>query len=86
MSVVTMERKIEKVIVLYQDSSNPISYWADMSKYKDKAETWLVAAWWNKAEKWPGNGPRRGARQTADVERQAEMNIDLFIYLFIFVT
>ncbi len=33
-----MERKIEKVIVLYQDSSNPISYWADMSKYKDKAE------------------------------------------------
>lgn len=38
MPVVTMERKIEKVIVLYQDSSNPISYWADMSKYKDEAE------------------------------------------------
>ena len=38
MSVVAMERKIEKVIVLYRDSSNPISYWADLSKNKDKAE------------------------------------------------
>lgn len=37
-NALTMERKIEEVIVLYQDSSNPISYWADMSKYKDKAE------------------------------------------------
>lgn len=37
MFVVTMERKIEKVIVLYQDSSNPISYWVDMSQYKDMA-------------------------------------------------
>lgn len=33
-----MKRKIEKVIMLYQHSSNPINYWADMSKYKDKAE------------------------------------------------
>lgn len=38
MSVVTMERKIEKVIVLYQESGNPISHWADMSKSKDRAE------------------------------------------------
>lgn len=36
MSVVTMDRKIEKVIVL--DSSNHISYWADVSKYEDKAK------------------------------------------------
>lgn len=34
-SVVTTGRKIKKVMVLYQDSSNSISYWAHMSKYKE---------------------------------------------------
>lgn len=33
-----MEREIKKVIVLCQGSSNPISYWAHMSEYEDRAE------------------------------------------------
>lgn len=81
-----MEGKIEKVIMLYKHSSNPISYWADMSKYKDKAENLSGCSLMNKAKKWPGNGwPRRKAGQAAGVKRLAEMNIDMFILLYIFL-
>lgn len=42
--VSTEEEVIEKVSLLHRDSHNPISYWADMSKYKDKAEN-LSGEW-----------------------------------------
>lgn len=44
MSVAIMEERLEKVSLLYQDSRNPISYWADMSKCKDEAEN-LTGEW-----------------------------------------
>lgn len=42
--VSTEEEVIEKVSLLHRDSHNPISDWADMSKYKDKAEN-LSGEW-----------------------------------------
>lgn len=77
-----MERKIEKVIMLYQHSSNPINYWADMSKYKGWKLEWLQADGTRLKNDQGTGGPEGKQGKTADVKRQAEMNTDSFIYLF----
>lgn len=56
-----------------------------MSKYSDTArKTRLVVAQWHEGEKIDRSGPEWEAGQTADVDRRAEMDADLFIYLLNF--
>lgn len=81
-----MERKIEKVIMLYQHSSNPINYWADMSKYKDKAENMSGCSLMEKGWKMTSEGVARKGSGTNSWCKEASRNEHwrvLFIYLFL---